>query len=346
MRALSLAGMDGAVLGNHEFDLGAKNLFEKIDNWAHVPAARGELRVGRSAAGAVDADGRSLRDVVPPFEIYDVEGPQGRRDRHGQHDHDHVDLRGRQLARLPADRRRATRSSSYVRAPAPGRSTSSSWSATSASTRTRASPRRRSTIRTRRSARDARGRRPDPRRPPPHRHEPAEADPERRAEGHNDDRSSTRARSRSSSAGSTSSCTSATNNGDPGDAAAASRRSAYDNIPVDSKRQGVPASRTIRTIANLMWPYSVKLNQEIDLNGVFAYVDSRAGRDAKITAQRSVAAATRSSATWSRARCSCSRASRPSSRSRTRSASAPTSSAARSRSSRCTTCSRSRTRSP
>ena len=37
MRALSLAGMDGAVLGNHEFDLGAKNLFEKIDNWAQFP---------------------------------------------------------------------------------------------------------------------------------------------------------------------------------------------------------------------------------------------------------------------------------------------------------------------
>ena len=37
MRALSLAGMDAAVLGNHEFDLGAKNLFDKIDNWATFP---------------------------------------------------------------------------------------------------------------------------------------------------------------------------------------------------------------------------------------------------------------------------------------------------------------------
>src|SRR5690349_2519664 len=37
MRALTLAGLDGAVLGNHEFDLGAKNLFDKIDNWAGYP---------------------------------------------------------------------------------------------------------------------------------------------------------------------------------------------------------------------------------------------------------------------------------------------------------------------
>jgi 2',3'-cyclic-nucleotide 2'-phosphodiesterase (5'-nucleotidase family) len=28
VRALSLAGMDGQVLGNHEFDLGSKNLYE------------------------------------------------------------------------------------------------------------------------------------------------------------------------------------------------------------------------------------------------------------------------------------------------------------------------------
>jgi 5'-nucleotidase len=41
---------------------------------------------------------------------------------------------------------------------------------------------------------------------------------------------------------------------------------AYKNIPVDSK---VPEDADV---ANLMWPYSVKLNQEIDLNGVFAWV--------------------------------------------------------------------------
>ena len=37
MRALSLAGMDAEVLGNHEFDLGARNLFEKIDAWSQFP---------------------------------------------------------------------------------------------------------------------------------------------------------------------------------------------------------------------------------------------------------------------------------------------------------------------
>jgi 5'-nucleotidase / UDP-sugar diphosphatase len=34
MRSLSIAGMDAAVIGNHEFDLGSTNLFEQIDNWA------------------------------------------------------------------------------------------------------------------------------------------------------------------------------------------------------------------------------------------------------------------------------------------------------------------------
>src|ERR1700760_826562 len=37
LRALTMAGLDGAVLGNHEFDLGAKNLFDKVDNWAGFP---------------------------------------------------------------------------------------------------------------------------------------------------------------------------------------------------------------------------------------------------------------------------------------------------------------------
>ena len=42
---------------------------------------------------------------------------------------------------------------------------------------------------------------------------------------------------------------------------------AYINQPVDSTVPDDP------DIANLMWPYSVKLSQDIDLNGVFAYVD-------------------------------------------------------------------------
>jgi 5'-nucleotidase/UDP-sugar diphosphatase len=74
MRALSLAGMDGAVLGNHEFDLGAKNLFEKIDNWATFPLLAGNYAWDNPPPGAVGSDGRSLRDVIAPYAIYDLDG--------------------------------------------------------------------------------------------------------------------------------------------------------------------------------------------------------------------------------------------------------------------------------
>jgi len=74
MRSLSLAGMDGAVLGNHEFDLGAKNLFQQIDNWASYPLLAANYAWDDPPAGAVGPDGRSLRDVVAPFTIYNVKG--------------------------------------------------------------------------------------------------------------------------------------------------------------------------------------------------------------------------------------------------------------------------------
>lgn len=74
MRALSLAGMDGAVLGNHEFDLGAKNLFDKIDNWSTFPILAGNYAWDNPPPGTVNADGRSLRDVIQPYAIYDVKG--------------------------------------------------------------------------------------------------------------------------------------------------------------------------------------------------------------------------------------------------------------------------------
>ena len=54
----------------------------------------------------------------------------------------------------------------------------------------------------------------------------------------------------------------------------------YDNIPVDSKTCTDPDTNVIgpcipedAEVANLMWPYSVKINQEIDLGGVFAYIN-------------------------------------------------------------------------
>lgn len=74
MRSLSLAGMDGAVLGNHEFDLGARNLFEQIDNWASFPLLAANYAWDNPPPGAINPDGRSLRDVVPPFVLYDVKG--------------------------------------------------------------------------------------------------------------------------------------------------------------------------------------------------------------------------------------------------------------------------------
>jgi 5'-nucleotidase / UDP-sugar diphosphatase len=74
MRALSLAGLDGMVIGNHEFDLGAKNLFDKVDNWASFPLLAANYAWDDPPPGAVNPDGRSLRDVVAPYEIYDVKG--------------------------------------------------------------------------------------------------------------------------------------------------------------------------------------------------------------------------------------------------------------------------------
>lgn len=70
MRALSLAGMDGAVVGNHEFDLGSTNLFDKIDNYASYPL----LAANYLFEDPPNPDQRSLRDVVQPYEIYDVDG--------------------------------------------------------------------------------------------------------------------------------------------------------------------------------------------------------------------------------------------------------------------------------
>ncbi len=74
MRSLSLAGMDGAVLGNHEFDLGARNLFDKIDNFATFPLLAANYAWDDPPPGAVDPNGRSLRDVVSPFQMYNIDG--------------------------------------------------------------------------------------------------------------------------------------------------------------------------------------------------------------------------------------------------------------------------------
>ncbi len=74
MRSLSLAGMDGAVIGNHEFDLGARNLFDKVDNFATFPLLAANYAWDDPPPGAVDPNGRSLRDIIPPFQMYNVNG--------------------------------------------------------------------------------------------------------------------------------------------------------------------------------------------------------------------------------------------------------------------------------
>jgi 5'-nucleotidase len=73
LRALTVAGLDGAVLGNHEFDLGAKNLFEKIDNWAGFPLLAANY-VWDDQPPSTATGARSLRDVISPYQIYDVQG--------------------------------------------------------------------------------------------------------------------------------------------------------------------------------------------------------------------------------------------------------------------------------
>ena len=70
MRALSLMGLDAAVVGNHEFDLGSKNLFEQIDNWAKFPL----LAANYLFEDPLNPGERSLRDVVDPYVIFDVDG--------------------------------------------------------------------------------------------------------------------------------------------------------------------------------------------------------------------------------------------------------------------------------
>ncbi len=70
IRALSLAGMEGEVLGNHEFDLGSQQLFSEIDQWSQFP----HLVANYAFDDPPDPQSRSLRDVVSPFMIYDVQG--------------------------------------------------------------------------------------------------------------------------------------------------------------------------------------------------------------------------------------------------------------------------------
>ncbi|MEZ4400433.1 MAG: bifunctional UDP-sugar hydrolase/5'-nucleotidase [Kofleriaceae bacterium] len=70
MRALSLAGMDAAVIGNHEFDLGAVNLYDKVANWSQFPI----LAANYLFEDPTNPDAPSLRDVVQPYAVFDENG--------------------------------------------------------------------------------------------------------------------------------------------------------------------------------------------------------------------------------------------------------------------------------
>ena len=70
MRTLSLMGMDAAVVGNHEFDLGTQNLVEQIQDWAQFPLLAGNYLYD----DPIDPTEVSLRDVVQPYVIFDLDG--------------------------------------------------------------------------------------------------------------------------------------------------------------------------------------------------------------------------------------------------------------------------------
>jgi 5'-nucleotidase len=71
LRALTVAGLDGAALGDHELDLGAPHLLAQIDRWAGFPLLAANYAWDDPPAGS---GGRSLRDVIAPYEVFDVQG--------------------------------------------------------------------------------------------------------------------------------------------------------------------------------------------------------------------------------------------------------------------------------
>jgi len=70
VRSLSLAGLDAAAVGNHEFDQGSANLQDQIENWADYPF----LAANYLFDDPPDPDRGSLGDLVPPYVVFDVGG--------------------------------------------------------------------------------------------------------------------------------------------------------------------------------------------------------------------------------------------------------------------------------
>lgn len=274
MRALSLAGMDAAAVGNHEFDLGARNLFDQIDNWATFPLLAANYAWDDPPASAKNPDGRSLRDVVPPFVMYDVKGLK-------------VSVIG--MGNTSTITSIFEGGNSLGFRPIAEEAALSNW------------------VRILRPISDVivvvshLGLEEDEDLTAAQVDDPNEAFKQETLAGvdlilgghlhivtdppkliPNDDQGHHTVLVHSGAFAKFVGRLDVVvrvgeNNADP------TRRSritsfTFDNIPVDSKLcDGVPCIPEDPDVANLMWPYSVKINQEIDLNGVFAYVDKPEG---------------------------------------------------------------------
>ncbi|HEY4177214.1 MAG TPA: bifunctional UDP-sugar hydrolase/5'-nucleotidase [Kofleriaceae bacterium] len=272
MRALSLAGLDAAAVGNHEFDLGSRNLYDQISNWATYPILAANYAWDDPPAAAVGADGRSLRDVVPPYEVFDVKGLKIAVIGMGNTSTiTSIYEGGNNIGFRPIADEDAL--SKYVGLLRPsvdlivvvshlGLDEDEGLTAAQAPDENQSA----FSQKTLQGVDLILG---------GHLHivtNPPKIIP-------NDDQGHRTVLVHSGAfakfvgkldlvvhVG--------TNNGDP---ATRSRITSftYDNVPVDSKLCGTaPCINDDPDIANLMWPYSVKINQEIDLNGVFAYVNS------------------------------------------------------------------------
>lgn len=270
LRALSLAGMDAAVIGNHEFDLGAKNLFDKIDNWASFPILAANYAWDDPPPGAVGGDGRSLRDIIPPFAIFDVKGLRVAVIGMGNTSTiTSIYEGGNSLGFRPLADEDAL--AGYVRLLRPmvdlvvvvshlGLDEDEGLSATQV-----ADPNQAFKDETLAGIDLILG---------GHLHivtNPPKLVPNDK-EGHNTLLVHSGAFAKFVGrldlvvkVG--------TNNGDPATRSRITSFS-YDNIPIlaGNPAKGIPGIKDDPDIANLMWPYSVKINQEIDLGGVFAYV--------------------------------------------------------------------------
>jgi 2',3'-cyclic-nucleotide 2'-phosphodiesterase (5'-nucleotidase family) len=69
-RALSQLGLDAAVVGNHEFDLGAQNFYDQIVNNAAFPL----LAANYYFEDPAEPNRPKLREVVQPYQIFDLDG--------------------------------------------------------------------------------------------------------------------------------------------------------------------------------------------------------------------------------------------------------------------------------